>query len=62
MSVPCDRADVSTYRIIRMHWNQPRWDAVKMAYQHKYGKKLQARVKGETSGKYENMLVAVCGY
>jgi annexin A7/11 len=44
-----------------MHWNQPRWEAIKHAYNQKYGKRLAARVKGETSGKYENMLVAIIG-
>lgn len=42
-----------TWRIIRAHWNQPRWQAVKQAYQRLYGKPLEKRVKGETTGDFE---------
>lgn len=42
-----------TWRIIRAHWNQPRWQAVKAAYQRLYGKPLEKRVKGETTGDFE---------
>lgn len=41
------------WRVVRGHWNRPRWEAVKGAYQVRYGKPLRRRVEGETSGKYE---------
>jgi len=43
----------STWRIIRGHWDKPRWAAVKAAYQRMYGKSMASRVKGETTGDLE---------
>lgn len=48
------------WRIVRGHWDRQRWNNVKMAYRGMYGKELSKRVKGETTGKYEDMLVAMC--
>lgn len=48
------------WRIVRGHWDRQRWESVKMAYRGMYGKELSRRVKGETTGKYETMLVAMC--
>ena len=50
-----------TYRIIRAYWKggQPYVQGVKAAYQNTYHKSLIKRVKGETSGDYERLLVAV---
>lgn len=48
-------------RIVRGHWNQPRWRAVCQAFQTKYRTPLATRVKRETSGKYEDALVAIIG-
>jgi hypothetical protein len=31
--------------------------AIKIAYQKRYGKELQARVKSETSGSYQKIMV-----
>jgi len=42
-----------TWRIVRGHWNRPRFEAVKQAYQRTYGKSLKKRVEGETTGKFE---------
>jgi hypothetical protein len=42
-----------TWRIVRGHWNRPRFEAVKQAYQKTYGKSLKKRVEGETTGKFE---------
>jgi len=42
-----------TWRIIRGHWDKPRWAAVKAAYQRMYGKSMASRVKGETTGDLE---------
>ncbi|KAF9478913.1 Annexin [Pholiota conissans] len=47
------------YRLIRAHWNPSRFEAVKDAYKRRYGKALENRVKGETSGTYRDMLVAI---
>ncbi|KIJ49217.1 hypothetical protein M422DRAFT_45131 [Sphaerobolus stellatus SS14] len=46
-------------RIIRAHWNRPRFQAIKQAYQQTHGKSLERRVKSETSGDYENFMVAI---
>ena len=60
-----------TYRLIRTHWNPARMEAVKAAFveyrQHKaknFGPKdwsLYGRVKAETSGNYEALLLAMIG-
>ncbi|KAF5372508.1 hypothetical protein D9758_005255 [Tetrapyrgos nigripes] len=46
-------------RIIRLHWSPTRFRLIKDAYYHKYGKSLEDRVAGETSGDYKKLLVAV---
>ena len=49
-------------RILRAHWNQPRWQQIKASYAaHQHRKGLIDRVKGETSGDYERALLAVIG-
>lgn len=47
------------YRLCRMHWNRPRFAMIKQQYQGMYRRDLISRVKSETSGKYENALVAL---
>jgi len=47
------------YRLIRAHWNPNRLEAIKDAYRRRYGKPLENRVKGETSGDYQKLLVAI---
>lgn len=47
-------------RLVRVHWNRPHFEAVKHAYRQMYGKDLAARVRGETSGDYGRMMVALC--
>jgi len=47
------------YRLVRAHWNPNRLEAIKSAYKQRYGKPLEARVKGETSGDYQKLLVAI---
>ena len=37
-------------RVVRVHWNHPHLEQVKRASQHKYGKDLVVRVKGEEKG------------
>ena len=50
-----------TYRIVRAYWRggQPYIQEVKAAYQQKYNHNLIKRVKSETSGDYERLLVAI---
>lgn len=48
-----------TYRLIRAHWDPYRLEAIKDAYRRRYGRSLEARVKGETSGDYQKLLVAI---
>jgi annexin A7/11 len=50
-----------TQRIIRAQWDRNHMSQVKGAYQHKYHRSLSSRVKGETSGDYEKLLVALLG-
>ncbi|WVW86705.1 hypothetical protein I302_108759 [Kwoniella bestiolae CBS 10118] len=47
------------YRIVRNHWNRPRFGAIKNQYQAQYGKTLKRAVEGETTGKYEKALVGI---
>ncbi|MCJ1478168.1 hypothetical protein MMC13_006844 [Lambiella insularis] len=46
-------------RIVRSHWAPDHMDQVRKAYKMKYGKDLIQRIKGETSGDYQRLLVAM---
>ncbi|KAJ5796002.1 uncharacterized protein N7518_004542 [Penicillium psychrosexuale] len=46
-------------RVVRVHWNRNHKEMVKRAYQHKFGKSLIDRVRGETSGDYQRLMVAL---
>lgn len=46
-------------RLVRIHWNKDHLRQVKGAYQHKFKKELSGRVKGETSGDYRKVLLAI---
>lgn len=48
-------------RVVRVHWDRNHMQQVKGAYQHKYHKSLTSRIKGETSGDYEKLMVACLG-
>ncbi|PYI08487.1 putative annexin [Aspergillus sclerotiicarbonarius CBS 121057] len=48
-----------TTRVVRLHWNPNHMDQVKRAYCHRYRKDLIERVKGETSGDYQRLMVAL---
>lgn len=48
-------------RVIRFHWDRNMMANVKAAYQQRYGRSLAGRIKGETSGDYERMLLAAIG-
>jgi len=48
-------------RVVRIHWDRNHMMQVKGAYQHRFHKNLVHRIKGETSGDYERLLVACLG-
>ena len=47
------------YRLVRAHWNPERFKAIKDSYKTRYGKLLENRVRGETSGTYRDLLIAI---
>ncbi|KAF2104600.1 Annexin [Rhizodiscina lignyota] len=48
---------VLTNRVVNVHWDKPHADQVKMAYKQLHHKSLIDRIRGETSGWYEKLLV-----
>ncbi|RAK73139.1 Annexin [Aspergillus fijiensis CBS 313.89] len=46
-------------RVVRLHWNRQHMEIVKRAYHHRFRTDLIQRVKGETSGDYQRLLVAM---
>jgi annexin A7/11 len=48
-------------RVIRAHWDRTNMANVRGAYEKRYHKSLASRIKGETSGDYERMLLACIG-
>jgi annexin A7/11 len=48
-------------RIIRFHWDKTMLANVKAAYQQKYRRSLGSRIKGETSGDYQRLMLACIG-
>lgn len=47
------------YRVMRAQWNPQRFEAIKAAYLKRYGKTLERRIKGETSGQYRDVLLMI---
>lgn len=47
------------YRLVRAYWNPARMEGIKDAYQRRYNKPLLNRVKGETSGAYQKLLMSI---
>lgn len=45
-------------RIVRAHWNRQHMQAVRAEYQKTYKRDLVSRIKGETRGDYERLMVA----
>ncbi|KAF2729572.1 Annexin [Polyplosphaeria fusca] len=45
-------------RTVRAHWNRQHMQQVRQEYQKKYKKDLVSRIKGETRGDYERLMVA----
>lgn len=48
-------------RVVRNHWDRNHMANVRGAYEKRYGKNLASRIKGETSGDYERLLLACIG-
>lgn len=48
-------------RVIRYHWDKNHMANVKGAYKQRFKRDLGARIKGETSGHYEAVLIACLG-
>ncbi|KKY31083.1 putative annexin a7 [Diaporthe ampelina] len=48
-------------RVVRSHWDRANMANVKGAYEKRYGKNLARRIKGETSGDYERLMIACIG-
>ncbi|KAJ5384037.1 Annexin type fungal XIV [Penicillium concentricum] len=46
-------------RVVRVHWDRSHKERVKRAYEHKYGRDLIDRVRGETSSDYQRLMVAL---
>ena len=50
--------DLLVNRVVRYHWDRNHMNQVKGAYRHKYGRELSSRIKGETKGDYERLMLA----
>ena len=48
-------------RVVRYHWDRHAMSNIKAAYQQRYHKSLASRIKSETSGDYERLLLACIG-
>ena len=48
-------------RVVRYHWDRNNMANVRAAYEKRYRTNLASRIKGETSGDYERMLLACIG-
>ncbi|KIK59347.1 hypothetical protein GYMLUDRAFT_44704 [Collybiopsis luxurians FD-317 M1] len=51
--------DLLLRRLVRLHWDQTHFSAVKRAYERKYKKSLEARVAGETIGDFKKACVGI---
>ncbi|PTB67049.1 Annexin [Trichoderma citrinoviride] len=48
-------------RVVRFHWDRNELANIKGAYQHRYRKSLASRIRGETSGDYQMLMLACVG-
>ncbi|KAJ4300173.1 hypothetical protein N0V88_002842 [Collariella sp. IMI 366227] len=48
-------------RVVRYHWDRQHMANVRGAYENKYRRNLASRIKGETSGDYERLMLACIG-
>lgn len=46
------RRELLTSRLVRYHWDRQHMEAVKRAYQQRYGRELQDAIKDATSGEW----------
>jgi annexin A7/11 len=47
------------WRIVRAHWNRPRWGHIQQAFASMYNKSLYNWVESETSGAYRDLMLAL---
>lgn len=59
MKGPGTKDQMLVSRMVRVHWDRAHMAQVKGAYRAKFGRDLVTRIKGETSGDYERLLVAM---
>ena len=59
MKGPGTKDEQLVHRVVRLHWDRAHMSQVKGAYRVKYKRDLVGRIKGETSGDYERILVAM---
>ncbi|KAI0012109.1 Annexin [Xylariaceae sp. FL0662B] len=48
-------------RVVRYHWDRQSMANIKAAYQHRFRKSLASRIKSETSGDYERLMLGCIG-
>lgn len=48
-------------RVVRCHWDRYHMQQVKAAYRQRFGHELGHRIRGETSGDYERLMLACIG-
>jgi len=48
-------------RIVRFHWDQANMANTRGAYEKRYRTNLASRIRGETSGDYEKLMLACIG-
>jgi len=48
-------------RVVRSHWDRSNMANVRGAYEKRYHRNLASRIKGETSGDYERLMLACIG-
>lgn len=48
-------------RVVRSHWDKTNMANVRGAYEQRYQKTLAQRIKGETSGDYQRLMLACIG-
>ena len=59
MKGPGTKDQMLVSRVVRAHWDRAHMAQVRGAYRAKFGRDLVSRIKGETSGDYERLLVAM---
>lgn len=60
MKGPGTKDQLLVSRMVRAHWNREHMRQVGVAYQRFHGRNLRDRVKGETSGHYKELMMALC--